>query len=105
MKKNSYIEEIIEKVHNDLKKIFDDSNGVVYVEKNFLEGIGNFYSFFYRDNFFSEYQKPILYLLENEDIAEPHTYNLPIESQMDFLSVIGELEEYLIPVRLKKLEK
>ena len=105
MKKNSYIDEIIEEVHNSLKKIFDGSNGVVDVEKNFLEGIGNFYSFFYRENFFSEYQTPILYVSENEGVIELHTYNLPVEAQMDFLSVVVELEEYFVLVRLEELEK
>lgn len=105
MKKNSYIDEIIKEVHNDLKKIFDGSNGVVDVEKNFLEGTGKFYSFFYRENFFSEYQIPILYVVENEGVVELHTYNLPVESQMEFLSVVRELEEYFILVRLEELEK
>lgn len=105
MKKNSYIDEIIKEVHDSFKKIFDGSNGVVDVEKNFLEGTGNFYSFFYRDNFFSEYQKPILYVVENEGVVELHTYNLPVESQMEFLSVVRELEEYFILVRLEELEK
>lgn len=105
MKKNSYIDEIIKEVHNDLKKIFDGSNGVVDVEKNFVQCTGNFYSFFYRENFFSEYQKPILYVVENKGVVELHTYNLPVESQMDFLSVVRELEEYFILVRLEELEK
>ena len=105
MKKNSYIDEIIEEVHNSLKKIFDGSNGVVDFEKNFLQGLGNFYSFFYRENFFSEYQTPILYVSENKGVIELHTYNLPVEAQMDFLSVVVELEEYFVLVRLEELEK
>ena len=105
MKKNSYIDEIIKEVHNDLKKIFDGSNGVVDVEKNYLQTTGNFYSFFYRENFFSEYQTPILYVSENEGVIELHTYNLPVEAQMDFLSVVVELEEYFVLVRLEELEK
>ena len=105
MKKNRCIDEIIEEVYSIFKKIFDGSNGVVDVERNYLQGMGNFYSFFYRENFFSKYQTPILYVSENKGVVELHTYNLPVESQMEFLSVVRELEEYFILVRLEELEK
>lgn len=104
----NYTKDVIKEFHKDITDIVDGFGGQFVVE-HFVSTVKgkdeNHYGISYKSCVLDNEEKPFVYISEYKGVVETNIANLPIEVQMELLSVVRELEEYFILVRLEELEK